>query len=65
MQVFERTGLSCVRIHCDHYVYTKDGVTRPIVIPDCHEIPVFIIKNNLRSANINREKYFNLLAEVK
>ena len=52
MRVFERAGFSCVRIEGDHYVYTKDGVARPIVIPDWREIPVFIIKNNLRSANI-------------
>ena len=64
MRVFERVGFSCVRIECDHYVYTKEGVARPIVIPDWREIPVFIIKNNLRSANISREEYFILLAEV-
>ena len=64
MRVFEKAGFSCVRIEGDHYVYTKDGVVRPIVIPDWREIPVFIIKNNLRSANITREEYFALLAEV-
>ena len=64
MRVFERAGFSCVRIEGDHYVYTKEGVARPIVIPDWREIPVFIIKNNLRSANISREEYFILLAEV-
>jgi len=64
MRVFERAGFSCVRIEGDHYVYTKAGVARPIVIPDWREIPVFIIKNNLRSANISREEYFTLLAEV-
>jgi len=64
MRVFERAGFSCVRIEGDHYVYTKDGVARPVVIPDWREIPVFIIKNNLRSANISREEYFALLAEV-
>ena len=64
MRVFERAGFTCVRIEGDHYVYTKEGVARPIVIPDWREIPVFIIKNNLRSANISREEYFILLAEV-
>ena len=64
MRVFERAGFSCVRIEGDHYVYTKDGVARPIVIPDWREVPVFIIKNNLRSANMSREEYFTLLAEV-
>jgi len=64
MRVFEKAGFSCVRIEGDHYVYTKDGVARPIVIPDWREVPVFIIKNNLRSANISREEYFTLLTEV-
>ena len=64
MRVFERAGFSCVRVEGDHYVYTKDGVVRPVVIPDWREIPVFIIKNNLRSANISREEYFTLLAEI-
>ena len=64
MRVFEKAGFTCVRIEGDHYVYTKEGVARPIVIPDWREIPVFIIKNNLRSANISREEYFTLLAEV-
>jgi predicted RNA binding protein YcfA (HicA-like mRNA interferase family) len=64
MRVFEKAGFTCVRIEGDHYVYTKDGVARPIVIPDWREIPVFIIKNNLRSANISRDEYFRLLAEA-
>jgi len=63
MRVFERAGFSCVRIEGDHYVYTKDGVARPIVIPDWREVPVFIIKNSLRSANISREEYFTMLSE--
>ncbi len=64
MRIFEKAGFFCVRIEGDHYVYTKDGIARPIVIPDWRDIPVFIIKNNLRSANISREEYFALLAEV-
>jgi predicted RNA binding protein YcfA (HicA-like mRNA interferase family) len=63
-RVFENAGFSCVRIEGDHHVYTKDGVARPIVIPDWQEVPVFIIKNNLRSANISREAYFALLDDL-
>ena len=44
-------------------VYTKPGVIRPVVIPMYSAIPVFIIKNNLRTAGISRERYFELLAE--
>ena len=45
-----------------HVVYTKPGVSRPIVIPAYRSIPVFVIKNNLRSAGLSRERYFELLA---
>lgn len=52
------------KIEGDHFVYTKDGVTRPVVIPSWKEVPVFIIKNNLRTAGISREEYFALLEKV-
>jgi predicted RNA binding protein YcfA (HicA-like mRNA interferase family) len=60
-RVFERAGFVCVRIEGDHFVFTKPGVSRPVVIPDWKEVPVFIIKNNLRSAGLNRDDYFELL----
>lgn len=63
-KVFEKAGFKCVRIEGDHFVYVKPGISRPIVIPDWNEVPVFIIKNNLRTAGINREEYFALLNEV-
>lgn len=53
-----------MRIEGDHFVYTKQGVARPVVIPDWNDIPVFIIKNNMRTAGITREEYFSLLEEV-
>jgi predicted RNA binding protein YcfA (HicA-like mRNA interferase family) len=63
-KVFESAGFALVRTEGDHYVYTKSGVKRPIVIPDWPEVPIFIIKNNLRSAGMSREEYFRLLALV-
>jgi predicted RNA binding protein YcfA (HicA-like mRNA interferase family) len=60
-KIFEKDGFKCVRIEGDHYVYTKKGIIRPIVIPKWLEIPVFIIRNNIRSAGISRERYFQLL----
>jgi len=64
-KIFEKAGFKCVRIEGDHYVYTKQGVMRPVVIPDWPEMPVFIIKNNIRTAGISRERYFQLLEKVK
>jgi predicted RNA binding protein YcfA (HicA-like mRNA interferase family) len=63
-RVFEKAGFSCVRSEGDHFVYTKQGVIRPIVRPDWPEVPVFIIKNNLRSAGLSREEYFKFLETV-
>jgi len=63
-RVFEKAGFKCARTEGDHFVYTKRGVIRPIVIPDWQEVPVFIIKNNLRSSGITREEYFRLLEKV-
>jgi predicted RNA binding protein YcfA (HicA-like mRNA interferase family) len=60
-RVFEKAGFKCVRTKGDHFVYTREGVIRPIIIPDWQEVPVFIIKNNLRSAGMSREEYFALL----
>jgi len=64
-KVFEKAGFKCVRIEGDHYVYTKQGIMRPVVIPDWPEIPVFIIKNNIRTAGMSRELYFELLKRAK
>jgi predicted RNA binding protein YcfA (HicA-like mRNA interferase family) len=61
VRVFEADGFVCVRTEGDHMVFTKAGVLRPIVIPRIAAVPVFIIKNNLRTAGISRERYFELL----
>ena len=40
----------------------KPGVIRPVVIPKYASVPVFIIKNNLRTSGMSRERYFELLS---
>jgi predicted RNA binding protein YcfA (HicA-like mRNA interferase family) len=59
--VFDADGFRCVRTEGDHMVFTKPGVIRPVVIPKYAAVPVFIIKNNLRTAGMSRERYFELL----
>ena len=63
-RIFELAGFSLVRTEGSHFVYTKPGVKRPVVIPNYNAVPVFAIKANLRSAGISREEYFSLLARV-
>jgi predicted RNA binding protein YcfA (HicA-like mRNA interferase family) len=54
-KVFEAAGYMCTRIEGDHLIFTKRGA-----IPRYAEVPVFIIKNNLRVVDISREQYFDL-----
>ncbi len=61
VKVFEADGFHCVRAEGDHMVFTKPGCIRPVVIPKYASVPVFIIKNNLRTAGMSRERYFELL----
>lgn len=64
-KVFLACGFQFVRQEGSHRSYTKQGISRPIVIPAYHEVPVSIIKNNLKTAGISRDEYFRLLDEVK
>ena len=63
--VFVRAGFVFRRQEGSHRSYVKPGVLRPIVIPTYQEVPVFIIRNNLRTAGLSRDDYFRLLAEVR
>jgi predicted RNA binding protein YcfA (HicA-like mRNA interferase family) len=63
-KVFEMAGFICVRIEGDHFVYRKEGILRPVIIPAWNEVPVFIIKNNLRTAGLTREHYFSILKNI-
>ncbi len=61
VRVFEAGGFRYVRQEGDHMVFTKPGILRPVVIPKYASVPVFVIKNNLRTAGMSRERYFQLL----
>jgi predicted RNA binding protein YcfA (HicA-like mRNA interferase family) len=61
VRVFEQHGFKFHRQRGDHRIYVKPGAKRPLVIPAYQEVPVFIIKNLLRTAEMSRERYFELL----
>lgn len=61
--LFERDGWRLARQKGDHLIYTKAGNIRPLVIPMYDEVPVFIIKNLLRTASMSRARYFTLLGD--
>ena len=43
----------------------KDGSARPVVIPAYREVPVFVIRKNLKTAGVSRDEYFRLLVECR
>ena len=61
VRVFEADGFRLSREEGDHMIFTKPGVLRPVVIPKYAAVPVFIIRNNLRTAGVSRERCFQLL----
>ena len=63
--VFESAGFRFVRQEGSHRSYVKEGVARSVVIPAYKQVPVFIIRNNLKTAGLSRDEYFALLAKVK
>jgi len=63
-RLFEREGFTFNRQRRDHLIYTKPGNARPLVIPVYSEVPVFIIKNLMRSAGMTRERYLELLQDL-
>ena len=63
-RVFELDGWVQARIKGDHIAYVKAGFSRPVIVPKWKEVAVFIIKNNLKTARMSRERYFELLGEI-
>jgi len=63
-KVFLAAGYQFARQEGSHRSYVKPGISRPIVIPTYAEVPVAIIRNNLRTAGISRDEYFRLLEEA-
>ncbi|NLN38255.1 MAG: addiction module toxin, HicA family [Smithella sp.] len=63
--IFLKDGFVFERQVGSHRSYSKLGVSRPIVIPTYTEIDENIIKSNMRTANMTREKYFTLLKSCK
>ncbi len=61
VKVFERDGFAFNRQRGDHLIFIKAGTKRPRVIPMYEEVPIFIVKNLLRTAGMNRDRYFELL----
>ncbi|MEK7087603.1 MAG: type II toxin-antitoxin system HicA family toxin, partial [Patescibacteria group bacterium] len=47
-----------------HRIYTRKGLKRPLVIPAYGDIPIFIIRNNLRLLDVKIEEYLDILKKL-
>ena len=48
----------------DHRIYWQSGLKRPAVIPREKQLPIFIIRNNLRILKIDPEEYLEILKRI-
>jgi len=61
VRVLEAEGFALVRERGDHMIFSKPGVLRPLVVSRYDALPIFIIKNVIRTAQISRERYLELV----
>ena len=64
VRIFEAYGFKKDRANSSHVVLSKLGCLRPVIIPKYNEVGVDIIKNNMRTAGMTREKYFELFGST-
>ncbi|SPD75025.1 putative periplasmic or secreted lipoprotein [uncultured Desulfobacterium sp.] len=64
VKIFEMAGCVFVRTRGDHLIYRHPGAIRPVIIPMYREVPVFVIKNNMKVIGLSRERYLELLQSV-
>lgn len=57
-------GCTFVREKGDHRIYSRDGLLRPVVVPRDTQLPVFIIRNNLRVLGISTDDYLQILERL-
>jgi predicted RNA binding protein YcfA (HicA-like mRNA interferase family) len=64
LKIFKLYGCHFKRKKGSHHVLTCPDAKRAVVIPEYDEIEVDIIKNNMRTVNMTREEYFDLLKKI-
>ena len=64
VKIFEKYGSIFVRQKGDHLVFQHKNARRAVVIPKYEEIPVTIIKNNMRTVGMTRDEYICILKTI-
>ena len=61
----EYTGCEFVRQNGSHLIYRRSDLKRPIVFPASKELSRTVIFSNLKTLNIPKEKYLEILEKIK
>lgn len=48
----------------DHLIWDRPNLKRPVIFTTDREVPVFIIRNNLRTLGLSPEEYFEILKQI-
>ena len=56
-----KLGFAQERCHGDHLVFWREGLNRPVVLPQYDSLPPFIISNIIRVGKIDRDEYIAAL----
>jgi len=64
IKIFEAAGCNYNHTKGDHLIYHFPGSLRPVVIPMYREVPVFVIRNNMKVIGMTREQYLEILDKV-
>ena len=49
----------------DHRIYWREGLSRPVVISRDEQMPIFVVRNNLRLLDIDTKNYLEILEKIK
>ncbi len=64
VKIFSKDGFTIDRTKGDHIAMTKSGIIRPVIIPKYSEVGRDIIKSNMKTAGMSRDRYFELLNQI-
>jgi len=64
IEIFELFGCTYIRKKGSHHILRCPEAKRAAVVPECTEIDVDIIKNNMQTAGMSRERYFELIDQI-
>lgn len=64
IKVFESLGFKVKRRKGSHVAMTREGTTRPLVIPDHGDLAIGTLASNIGTAGITKEEFERILNSI-